>query len=500
MNTPIRFGFKLSAPAVLLAVLTGCAVTPQPIDMAQSKAALGAERTALYQNQEAVKGPISLDEAIARSLKYNLDYRLKLMEEALAQRQLDLSQADLLPRLSAQAGYTTRNNDNASFSRNVATGAVSLVPSISSDRNHSAQDLGLSWNVLDFGVSYYQSQQQADRFLVAQERRRKAIHLVMQQVRLAYWQAVGAQQLEAKILPLMAQTREALGFSRKIEAERLQAPLEVLNYQRQLLDLMRQLEAVRDELSQARPRLAALLNMEPGKSFELVVPSALAMPDLAMSLEKMEETALLGRPELMEARYNERIGALETRKAVARLFPGVEFFIGTHYDGNSYLTNSQWRDAGMRVSWNLLNVLNYKTILGTAEAQQEVAKSQRLALSMAVLTQVHVAYRDYLGRKRQYELNQELDGVEQRILTLTKSAVGSEAQGKLNEIRVTAGALLSQLRLFQSYGAMQGTYGQMLATLGWDSLPSMLPSHDLATVTKAVAQMDATWAKQLGTK
>ena len=34
-------------------------------------------------------------------------------------------------------------------------------------------DLGLSWNVLDFGVSYYQSKQNADRLLVAQERRRK---------------------------------------------------------------------------------------------------------------------------------------------------------------------------------------------------------------------------------------------------------------------------------------------------------------------------------------
>lgn len=478
--------------------LTGCAIQPVPITLTERQAGLASERAALFQEQEAVTGPITLDEALARAIKYNLDNRVKLMEEALAQRQLDMSRTDLLPRLTAAAGYLARDNENGSSSQDLATGRQSLVPSTSQDKQHSTADLGLAWNVLDFGVSYYQAQQQADRLLVAQERRRKTVHLVIQQVRQAYWQAVGAQQLSAKIGPVLAQARRALNDSRKIEAEKLQAPLETLNYQRQLLDIIRQLEAIHSELSQAKPRLASLMNLEPGKPFALVVPETLDVPKLTLALDKMEEIALLHRPELMEARYNERISLVETRKAVAKLLPGVEFSLGAHYDSNSYLVNDTWRDLGLRVSWNLMNLLNAPKILNTAEAQREIATRQRLAVSMAVLTQTHVAYLEYAGRQQQFTLSSEMDQVEQRILNQSRNATRSDAQGQLQEVRAVASALMSELRLYQSYGALQGAYGQVLAGLGMDPLPDTMASRDLGAISQAMQGMNTRWAAELG--
>jgi len=35
-------------------------------------------------------------------------------------------------------------------------------------------------------------------------------------------------------------------------------------------------------------------------------------------------------------------------------------------------------------------------------------------------------------------------------------------------VRASASALISELRRYQTYGALQGAYGQMLATLGID--------------------------------
>lgn len=493
----VRSPFKPLYLTLAVLALAGCAVSPKPIDIDERRAALSGERAELFQAQEPLNGPVSMSEAMARAIKYNLDHRVKLMEEALAEKQFDLSRTDLLPRLTAAAGYSVRDNENGSSSRDLATGRQSLVPSTSTDKDRTTADLGLTWNVLDFGVSYYQAQQQADRILLAQERRRKTVHLVLQQVRQAYWQAVGAQQLAGKIGPVLKEARKALADSRKIEAEKLQAPLETLNYQRQLLDIIRQLETIHSELSQASPRLASLMNLEPGKPLTLAVPSQLVAPQIRMPLEKMEETALLQRPELMEARYNERISLAETRKAVARLFPGVEFSVGAHYDSNSFLVNNDWRDFGLRVSWNLLNLLNASKIRGAAQAQQEIATRQRMAVSMAVLTQTHVAYRDYLGRLRQYELNDEADDVEQRILVHTRNATQSSAQGKLHEIRAATSALMSELRRYQSYGMLQGAYGQMLATLGMDALPPTLDSHDLVAVRKAVSEMEGNWTRAL---
>jgi hypothetical protein len=98
----------------------------------------------------------------------------------------------------------------------------------------------------------------------------------------------------------------------------------------------------------------------------------------------------------------------------------------------------------------------------------EIAQLQKLALSMAVLTQTQVAYRDYLGCKRQFELSAELGGVDQRILQHTQNAARSDAQGRLQEVRAAANALVSELRRYQSYSELQGAYGKILATLGVD--------------------------------
>jgi len=484
--------------AVLVtAAFTGCAIQPRAFTADERQASVAADRSAMFAQQEPVQGPITLEEAMARAIKYNLDHRLKLMEEAVSQRQLDLSRTELLPKLVASAGYTARDNELASSSRDVVTGRQSLAPSTSTDRERTSGDLGLSWNVLDFGVSYYQAHQQADRTLVAQERRRKVLHLLMQQTRQAYWQAVGAQQLQDKIEPVLLLAKQALDDARKVEVERLRSPLDALTYQRQLLDIVRQLESVRDELGQAKPRLASVMNLEPGRPFSVVPGGPLDVPRVTLPTAQMEETALLLRPELAEAQYNERIGLLETRKALARLLPGVEVNLGGHYDSNSYLVNNQWWDAGLRVSWNLVNVLNAGKIRGLAQAQLDVAKQQRLALNMAVMTQVHVARLDYLARVRQYEMTQELHGVEQRILQHTRNAASASMQGKMEEIRAAAAAMMSELRLYQTYGALQGAYGQMIATLGLDPLPESVSGHDIKTLGEAVRSSEQSWTKMV---
>jgi outer membrane protein TolC len=481
--------------ALLAAELAGCAVQPQALTLEERQATARADRAAMMQQQEPVQGPITLEEAMARAIKYNLDHRLKLMEAAVSQRQLDLSRTDLLPKLALSAGYTNRDNELASSSRSVLSGQQSLEPSTSTDRERSTADLTLSWNVLDFGVSYYAAQQQADRVLVAEERRRKVLHLLMQQTRQAYWQAAGAQQLQDRIEPVLQTARQALDDARKVEVEKLRSPLEALNYQRQLLDIVRQLESVRDELAQAKPRLASIMNLEPGQRFTVAVPSKLDMPRVNLPLAQMEEAALVRRPELVEAQYNERIGVLETRKALARLFPGVEISLGGHYDSNSYLVHDQWGDVGLRVSWNLLNLLNAGPIRDLAQAQLDVARQQRLALNMAVLTQVHVAQLDYAGRLRQYELTQQLDTVEQRILQYTRNAASANSQGRLEEIRAAASAMMSELRLYQNYGSLQGAYGQLVSTLGLDPLPDSVGGHDLKTLGEAVRASEQNWTK-----
>lgn len=487
------FSAKVLAAALGTVILAGCAVQPRPLTLQQRQDMVATTRQAMFAEQEPVTGPIALDEAMARALKYNLDHRVKMMQEALARRQLDLANFDLLPKLTASAGYTTRSNVLASSSQDIITGQQSLVPSTSSEKDARRADLGLTWNILDFGVSYYGARQQADRVLAAEQRRRKVVQLLMQQTRVAYWQAVGAQKLQAQIGPLIKQAQAALADSHAIEKQGLKNPLQALGYQRELLDVMLHLEVIRDELAQAKPKLASIMNLPPGKPYQVAVPSGFVEPKLTIEPQAMEKIALLHRPELIEASYKERIGLNETHKAMAKLLPGIELSLGMHYDSNDFLVNNQWSGAGLRVSWNLLNLFNAKHIKAAAKAQYDLAREQYLALNMAVLTQVHVAWIDYQSRKQQFEWTRQLNSIEQRILEHTRNATRANAQGKLSEIRAVTSALMTGLKLYQSYAAYQGAYGQMIATLGLDPVPATVTGHDLPTLEKAIRTARQNW-------
>nr|WP_242431862.1 TolC family protein [Burkholderia ambifaria] len=488
---------RLSLIAVSAAVvwLSGCAVHPTPFTDAERVQTVREDRAAMFANQPPLAGPVTLQEALARAIRYNLDHRLKMMEEALAEKQLDLANFEMLPRLTAQAGYTTRNHPLASSSQGLFTNTQVVPPSYSTDKNDRTADLSFSWNLLDFGVSYFEAKEQADRVLVVEQRRRKVVQLMMQQVREAYWQAVGAQRMASRVGPLLAQAGQALDASRQSQLEGLRSPLDTLAYQHALLDIMRQLEAVRDQLDEAKPRLASLMNIAPGTDFLLAPPGSFTVPSFDMPMARMEETALERRPELVEASYNERISVNETHKAIAKLLPGIELQLGAHYDSNSFLVYHAWRAAGINVSWNLLNVLNAKNIRGAAKAQLDVAHAQRLALSMAVLTQVHVARAELSARQRQFDLFKQINDVDDQILQHTHNATIANAQGRLEEIRAATSAMMSELRLYQSYGELESAYGQLLATLGLDPVPSFARDADLKSIEQSIDTEQARWAQ-----
>jgi outer membrane protein TolC len=393
------------------------------------------------------------------------------MEDALALRQTSLMTYDMLPRLVAAAGYTERDSYNASASMDVFTNQQSLAPSTSTDKGFYNGDLTLTWNILDFGVSYFQAKQQADRAHIMKERRRKTVHTIMQQIRQAYWLALGAQQLEGRFEPLLKEVQQALRDSASIEQEKLRPPIETLTYRKTLLEIMKQLEVFRDELAQAKPRLASLMNLPFGQSFTLAAPTKLETLELTDSIDRMEEQALLQRPELIEADYNERISAYETRKAILRMLPGMEMTVGGHYDSNSFLVYQKWVEGGARVTWNLLNLISGPSQYKIAKSQIEIAQTQRMALSMAILTQVHVAYQDFYSRKRQYELAEQLQEVDSRIHEQTVNQARSGSQNRLNEIRSAVAALMAEYRSYQIYASLQNACGQIIATLGEDRLP-----------------------------
>ena len=137
----------------------------------------------------------------------------------------------------SNAGYSDRSDANASSSVDYVTKASSdSNPSYSADRSAKTGDLTISWNILDFGISYYTAKQDADRALIAAERRRKAVHNLIQEVRFAYWRTVSAQALQNTVNATIQIAENALKDAETVVREGLKKPLEVLRYKKTLLE------------------------------------------------------------------------------------------------------------------------------------------------------------------------------------------------------------------------------------------------------------------------
>jgi outer membrane protein TolC len=496
-----RLPFRHAAAALVIVAglgLTGCAslnVETARLSDPEVRATVKQDKVALEQGVEPLTGPLTLDGAIARAIKYNADRRYRAMEEAVAVGTFEVGKFDMLPKLIASAGYRDRNNDLVTRSTDSVTGEPSLAnPYISSSRQAVLTQVGISWSLLDFGQSYYAARQNADRVLIAGERRRKALHNLIQEVRTAYWRVVVAQKLIPQLRTTIAESEQALKDARKAEDDRVRSPLEPLRYQRQLLENLRLLEAIDQELSTARVELAALT------AIPLTAPYTVAEPSVEVStvwlqqpLDKMEEVALLRNPDLREGIYNARIAQQETRRALLKLFPGLSFNYGYNHSTDDYLIHQNWNEVGAQISFNLLGLLSAPAQMRLADTGVALADQRRMAIQMAVLTQLHIARLQYSNSVRQYERSDSIAQVDTRIAQQISNQVDAQKQTLLDRISQDSVSLLSQLRRYQALSDTQAAASRLQATMGMEPVIDGSSDMSLAALTDAVGKSLQTW-------
>ena len=161
------------------------------------------------------------------------------------------------------------------------------------------------------------------------------------------------------------------------------------------------------------------------------------------------------RPELREAEYESRISLDETKKAFARMFPGIELSAGRNYTTDHFKAHPAWYNAGIQVTWNLLDILSAPNNIERAGVQEEIAKTQRMALSLAVLTQIHVSYRDFYSFVRQYEYAKRLWVLDQLVNRNSKQTYANEMESLLERLRAKVNVVQTELQFFGAYAAAQ---------------------------------------------
>ena len=451
------------------------------------------DRQAMYADQEPVTKPISFYEAGARALKYNLDYRLKLMEQALAKSMNEVASYEMLPRVVAGAGYVNRNNDSGGRSIGIEDGVETLRPSTSQERERGLSNLTFSWNALDFGVSYYRAQQKADQVLMAEERRRKVAQNVLQDVRNSYWRALGAQKLLGRVDALLTRVNQALARAKQVEKDGLMPQLQVLSYQRALLDAVNLLTLRRQDLELARAELTALMSVPPGFRYILAEEKEEVLPPVPNNFEDLERLALEKRPEIMEEWYRKRVTANDIKAAKLLLWPNLGVDTGLQYDSNKYNYNRTWTDVSARLSWNILKLAQYPALQRALEDQNKTDDFRRMALSMAVLTQVRVGVQRYGLALSELQFADESLRVDKHLLKYAQSAVQAKFDSELEVIRSEARALLAEYQRFASYSNAQAAWGRLYNSIGLDVLPETIDNNDIQTLANSMKKTMADW-------
>ena len=287
----------IGAIAVFL-LATACSLSPAPIDSEQHARRSQDDLNRIRSIEFAPTQPITLHEAMARAIAFNLKRRVSLIERKIEEAELEQSQFEILPTLELNADRSRTDTKISSLD----------------DRITNTASASFTWNILDLGVSYARAKQRADEVLIAKESERKALQDILRDVNTAFWRAAAGQRMMTRVYSLAKDLKLAIKASRQMERTRATDVLSAVAFRRDIVDSVRTALSVQRELREAKTGLGELLNIRPGTDFTLALPAAgVRVPYLPMSLKKMETFALQNRPELRIEDYNERISDWQAR-------------------------------------------------------------------------------------------------------------------------------------------------------------------------------------------
>jgi outer membrane protein TolC len=473
----------------LIIFLAGCAVTPAPIPVTDRFQQAQRDIKELFASQENLPGVLDFNQALARGLKYNLDYRIKLVNNALQAGQLTVAEMTMFPSLTTTGSLYKRNNTYASFGV-TSSGQPTDVLTSTPNTIRSLRE-GLSWNILDFGVSYVKAKQQGDRVLIAKEESRKQLQQLAQDIRIAYWKAYSAQQLFGEVTAFQKELLKAKITLDIALRDKVVPKEEILNFQAALLQSDRNLIQLKYKLDKATLDLKHLLNIPLDQKIILAPPPGAIsnIQDLHdLDFRKLDAITLVNRPELRGQDYQKHIAQLGVKLAIVQALPGITLNEGWNYNSNKYLVNTQWVDRSIDVSWNLLNLASLPATYSAANTQIKYEQLKLMALTLTVLTETRYAYAHYDSVSKEYHVAHRLTENANALYTLMKNRNLSSLASNQQVIIAKLHAITARMDEDLVLADLSTALGELYLSAGFDILPLNITGKPIAETTAMIKQ------------
>lgn len=475
--------------------LAGCAArSPETTGSISTPNALQAR---LVSEGRAIDAPIDVHAAIARVLLFNRDLEAERMARMLAEAEAGLATVEMLPGFVASSQVYARSNVAAASSAPAANPSALSAAAVSSERVSRSREMAVSWNVLDFGISYFRARQAGHRADAAADQQRRAAALLVEQTRTVFWRALAAQTLDAGLARIDAEMNRSIDAADRLRAAGLTDPMEALTAERDLLSIRRELDQQRRLLVGAEDQLRSLMNWPPDVPLRLARTGAGRVPTVSRPhFAALAQAVVENRPEIRQAIGDERITAEEARIALLELFPNLELAGGSSFDANPYLLNHGWLSLATRASWQLVKVIQYPARSATIEAKAELDRRRTRALAAALVLQAQVALSRLDQSRTEWSTLGRLSEVQLRLALQTAAQAKVGRVGSQAATRERMNALLAEARRDAAWGDVQGAWAAVLTSFGVDLAdaghlagvaPEALAAHLRATEARVLA-------------
>ncbi|MBF0357365.1 MAG: TolC family protein [Magnetococcales bacterium] len=450
--------------------MVGCSAKPGPLLLQEQNQQINFDMAADPYHPLVPIHYITIDDAMAHAIKFNLDHRVKIMDQTISRGFDSISSYRLLADLASSAGYMEQDK----------TENRQLKPYFGSLVN--------SWNILDLGISYINARQQDDPVMKAAELQRKAAHKLLSDVRSAFWRGKAEERLSKAINLLKIELDKSPADYIQINSEQTPTPSDSLNHRTKLLETLQKLQLLQKQVAGARDKLAKLMGLESSGKFVLVEQKEgdpIKLQQLP-AVEILENYALQHRPELVVKGNKRQIQAYETRKAAMRLFPGLDFAKAANIDTNEPYANNRWSELGVTVTWRVLNLLETPAATPFALNRVKTNSLNRAALNISVLVQLHVALRNLIESRGAYDLAEKLYSTKEQLYNLAKTEQQTETANEFELISRNSEKILYLSHRDLAFAKLQNAAGDFLISLGWEIIPKNIASLPFEILTKQI--------------
>jgi len=261
-----------------------------------------------------------------------------------------------------------------------------------------------------------------------------------------------------------------------------------------MLSVVGQLEHMRTDLNTARVQLASLINVPSDTPIQFApMDLDMAAPTSRIDPQKLEALGLAMRPELREEAYQEKIDQQDVYKEIVKMLPGVGILGSLNYDSNRYLYNPNWAQLGVNATFNLVNLIEGPKAIAAAKTSVEVSYQRRLALSVAVLTQVNLSYQDYLASAQDLDIAKQIDEVEQKIRVASANASRAQEESEADRVRRELASMVSEFTYDRAIAQVHTALTNLYTSVGVDLVPPNAETDDLPTLSRRVKSAIAGW-------